>query len=356
MKKTISILLTLVMVIALFYGCKNSSSTTATETNSETQTTQSTTEVVEKMKDYLPEPFELKDELLDYFERCGYIFDNWYVAKDTTDEYVFTQGTGDAGLVVNKTNLVFNLGTINGSANCVTYNPSTTKTAFIDIIISANMFDAYEIYDLILSNCPDDLKISGQQLSAQLGSTVGESVDIEKDENYYRLSRYGTANGYLDMIGVSSSVPGNWNPIEIDTEELPADNIVDDIVKKNDEVFIVCNSTSTSSEKSIDIYEIIMTDSDTVRTKNYTLSYNNDELDLGKSNVRDGMSFELVEEDGLVKMVSIKETDEYYMTNTACLDLICDENNKIIGFEVEGGERFDEIANEDMIEDCLSLK
>lgn len=348
MKKFLSVLLVLTVITISLCGCDSSDKRTTTTTTTQIFETQTTSEIAKKMKDYLPDTFELKDELLNYFESCGYNFDDWYVFKSTSDEYVFTKSGGGAGLVVSKTNLTFNLGTINNSANCVTYNPNSSELAFIDIIISSDMFDAYDIYDLILKKCPNDLKLSGQTLNDQLGTTIGEYVDVEKDNTYYRLSRNGTSSGYLDMIGVYNYAPGVWNPVEIDAEDLISQNVINDILENNNEVFIVCDSTETESERTVDIYEIIINSSNNVNTKNYTLEYNDNQFNLELSSVSDGMPYELVEEDGIVKMAST--------VNNACLVLICDEQNRIIGFDVEGGERFDELASDEMINDCIKLK
>ena len=132
---------------------------------------------------------------------------------------------------------------------------------------------------------------------------------------------------------------------------------INSILENNSEAFIVCNTMSTTSgTKTVEVYGLFLNDANNIQTKNYTLKYNNDEFIIDSSLVADGTSFKLIEEEGIVKLASVLHTDNYTMLDTTYLDLICDENNRIIGFKVEGGEQFDELASKKMINDCLSLE
>lgn len=165
--------------------------------------------------DYLPNSTYTIFKLKEYFKRQGYSFDDWYVAQDDSDAYIELK-TGTGGTVINyKTNsYMINLGNTAVGPNTVMW--TTGSNASVNIMISTEYGDSFEVLEMLLSTCPESLKPNMSELKRVddlplNGSGASDYLDVKEAGTYYRINRI--VNGYTTnyMISVYKNAPGGWN-------------------------------------------------------------------------------------------------------------------------------------------------
>lgn len=192
MKNILTIFLTFAITITLLSGCANNSvdnennMETSTSKKAETtiQTTVETT-VSNNAADYLPTAYEAMLLLKDYFTQQGYNFDSWSVQNSAEDNYKMLNTSNNIGtIIINEEQLIFTI----DENNQIVYSSPKYTGASNTSVIKVFSYSDLEVLDILFSNCPDDLKLSTDELKNMSDSIVPPGQkDTEKSGIEYSI-------------------------------------------------------------------------------------------------------------------------------------------------------------------------
>lgn len=117
--------------------------------------------------------------LKDYFTQQGYNFDSWSVQNSAEDNYQMLNTSANIGaIIINEEQLIF---TIDENNQIVYISPEYTGAANSSVIKVLSYSDL-EVLDILFSNCPDDLKLSTDELKNMADSIVLQDKKIQKNQ------------------------------------------------------------------------------------------------------------------------------------------------------------------------------
>lgn len=178
--KQIAALLLSANLILSFAACSNSYEEGQTSKDIETtQTTSATTletmqeETTESTNaaDYIPSPKEAYELLKPLYAEHGYDFDNWTVYSNTDERFELVGPNTEQAVSLSNELLLISTGT--KDKLIFTFNSGKFKSFTVTF---KNGISPYDLCDAILANCPDDYKLSGEELQNTLSEVINNGT------------------------------------------------------------------------------------------------------------------------------------------------------------------------------------
>ncbi len=171
-------------------------------TSIDSTTTQKTPEAnSQTARDYLPSYLKVKDIVMQYLKKHGYNFDGWIESSDSEYVYYTHKNTEPISTIIVKEDSIrihiydgdieLHVGIGNSNNHRVLW-------------IQDKSLDAFELFDLLLEDCPDDLKCSGKELKEKY-KPFDDQVKIKKGGLYYCVSGY-----YYSSTDHTTHISINW--------------------------------------------------------------------------------------------------------------------------------------------------
>lgn len=178
--KLITTLLLSASLILSFAACSNSYEegqtskdieTTQTTSATTLETTQEETTESTNAADYIPSPKEAYELLKPLYAEHGYDFDNWTVYSNTDERFELVGPNTEQAVSLSNELLLISTGT--KDKLIFTFNSGKFKSFTVTF---KNGISPYDLCDAILANCPDDYKLSGEELQNTLSEVINNGT------------------------------------------------------------------------------------------------------------------------------------------------------------------------------------
>lgn len=178
--KQIAALLLSASLILSFAACSNSYEedqtskdieTTQTTSATTLETTQEETTESTNAADYIPSPKEAYELLKPLYAEHGYDFDNWTVYSNTDERFELVGPNTEQAVSLSNELLLISTGT--KDKLIFTFNSGKFKSFTVTF---KNGISPYDLCDAILANCPDDYKLSGEELQNTLSEVINNGT------------------------------------------------------------------------------------------------------------------------------------------------------------------------------------
>lgn len=172
--KQITILLLSAILILSFAACSDSHEEEQTSKTTETTTLETTSEETTQSTDaadYIPGPQEAYELLKPFYAEHGYDFDSWKIYTNTDEQYQLIGPNENQVVIINYGMLIIRTG--EKDTTLLSYESGRFKSIIMNF---KNGVDPYDLCDLILTNCPDDYKLSGEYLKNHINEVINNGT------------------------------------------------------------------------------------------------------------------------------------------------------------------------------------